>query len=148
MSTMIDFSDLLGLTIKDSLICYNYALLKLSDGSIVVMGHEQDCCESVTIDEISGDIRDLYNHPILVADETESHSEDESGTETWSFYKLATVNGWVDIRWYGLSNGCYSEKAYTYLIQNNYTKEVSELLQYMDVSNEDMDMVCKWINLP
>jgi hypothetical protein len=71
--------------------------------------HEQDCCESVTIEEIWGELDNLVGSPILVAVEVSANDLQAEESGTWTFYKFATVKGWVDVRWYGSSNGYYSE---------------------------------------
>lgn len=70
--------------------------------------HHQDCCEHVYIESIVGELSDLEGVPLSVAEEV-SHSDPEAyESGTWTFYKFAG-RGWVDVRWYGSSNGYYSE---------------------------------------
>lgn len=81
-----------------------------SDGRKFVMQHFQDCCEHVRIESVVGDLQDLVGSPILRAEESSSDAAGEvSESGTWTFYKFATVKGYVDIRWLGESNGYYSE---------------------------------------
>lgn len=85
-----------------------------ADGVVVRMYHLQECCERVSIEELTGDLQCLVGHPILVAKEVSGEAPESSISDppescTWTFYKFATVKGWVDVRWYGESSGYYSE---------------------------------------
>ena len=93
----------------------DYIMFETNDGESYKMYHSQDCCENVVIEEIHGDLEDLVGHPILVAEERsnnnheEQNARGEDGYGTWTFYELRTIKGSVTIRWYGSSNGYYSE---------------------------------------
>ena len=81
------------------------------DGSSFKLYHDQDCCESVTVEEIVGDLADLTGL-VVEAEEVSGYvgpERKDADSYTWTFYKLGTTNGSVTIRWYGESNGYYSE---------------------------------------
>jgi hypothetical protein len=119
MTTHAKIEDLLGKTctsVKGAVGGY-CLLFKFSDGSAYSFIHQQDCCEIVTIEDITGDLSDLVGTPLLKAEEASQSNTNPDGTVstcpddsfTWTFYKFATIKGYVDVRWYGASNGYYSE---------------------------------------
>ncbi|UNY39974.1 hypothetical protein KLEB273_gp261 [Bacillus phage vB_BauM_KLEB27-3] len=106
-----DVSSLLGKTLKRvERIKKNELLFETSSGHQYLMCHDQSCCESVYLEDIIGDLEDLVGHPLLMSEVVTEKSKTEDGSQTWSFYKFATIKGDVTLRWYGESNGWYSEE--------------------------------------
>lgn len=122
MKHTVEFKRLLGETF-DSVerIDDDESIIFKAGRRVYTMKHDRDCCETVEIESIVGDLNDLVGSPILLAEEAVSHIPPEGreaiqyGSETWTFYKLATSKGYVDIRWYGESNGYYSEEVDLYM---------------------------------
>jgi hypothetical protein len=108
----MEFSDLKGLTLArvSAEIGGDLVTLVTDDGRVFNLWHEQDCCETVDVNEIIGDLGDLIGSPLLVAEETSNEDRPTQGDSwTWTFYRLGTIKGTVVIRWLGESNGYYSE---------------------------------------
>jgi hypothetical protein len=108
------FSDLKGQTIieldglqKDS----DYVSVKTKEGKEYQWCYHDDCCAKCSIEDITGDVEDVIGSEILLAEEVSQKElkESDEGSFTWTFYKLSTIKGSITVRWYGSSNGYYSE---------------------------------------
>jgi hypothetical protein len=113
MKTNLNINILLGKTIHtiernrhndDELTFYT------TDGKKYIMGHDQECCESLHIEDLAGDLNDLLDSPIIQAEESSNEDNPPANHDDcflWTFYRLATAKGQVVIRWLGESNGYY-----------------------------------------
>ena len=126
------FESMIGQTIKsihggagDEEIIFN------SPTHEFILIHNQDCCESVSIEDICGDINDLIGSPLIEAEEVSGETpsgfdDKEYESYTWSFYRFGTAKGSIVVRWFGSSNGCYSETARAYKYQKSEWQLVFE----------------------
>ena len=106
--------------------CDEVLLFTCANGVRFVMWHDRECRETVELTDVNGDLSDLCGVPIVLADESNNapdgwnayeHQDEWDASYTWTFYRLATVKGHVDIRWFGESNGYYSEKVSIYRVE-------------------------------
>lgn len=115
----LDVSVMMGLTmtsVEQGLHDGNDALVfTTTDGRVFKLYHNQDCCESVDIEDIAGDLTNLVGAPFIQSEEVSSDppargpDDYTPESETWTFYKFGTTKGYVTVRWWGTSNGYYSE---------------------------------------
>ena len=113
----VQFSDLVGKTIKsiDGLEKGSELIrFTMKDGYVYSAynsehGTGNDC--SVDIDDVCGDISDIIGTEIISAYES-SNDKPTDKAGTWTFYHISTRRGSITIKWYGESNGYYSERAY------------------------------------
>jgi hypothetical protein len=112
---IVEFDDLVGKTLTkvEGAVGDDRMTFTCDDGTSYVMFHLQDCCEGVSVEDITGELADLIGSPIVQAEEstnsTDDRPRDYSESWTWTFYRIATAKGQVVIRWLGESNGYYSE---------------------------------------
>ena len=110
-------SDMVGKTFTQ-VVANDNSLIFANETEAYLFFHVQDCCEIVYIDDICGELTDLVGTPIVKAEEVYGsfvgEPKDNDTSYTWTFYKFATIKGYVDVRWYGTSNGCYSESVDVY----------------------------------
>jgi hypothetical protein len=84
------------------------------DGERYYSYHYPECCESVEIVDIIGDLSDLIGQPLIVSEERNNKGYDKQIDKEyddeylWTFYEFATIKGSVTVRWLGQSNGYYS----------------------------------------
>jgi len=124
---MTAFSSLKGKTLKNvTRIGNSQIIFETKSGERYIMHHIQDCCETVEIDDVCGDLKDLIGQKITLAEESCSRENPRGKedaefmafeSETWTFYKISTAKNSVTITWRGSSNGYYSESVDFHLIE-------------------------------
>lgn len=103
------FQEMIGAVIESITKTDDKLVFHASDGRNFKFSHSQNCCESVYIEDITGDLDDLIGSPLVEAELTSNIDRSgKSDLVIWSFYRYATAKGTVTVRWIGESNGYYS----------------------------------------
>jgi len=107
--TNYKIEELIGQTMADVISNGYEVVFTTVNGINYKMYHDQDCCESVLVDEVIGNLQDLVGEPILTAEETtcDDGPKEYDDCYQWTIHTFSTRKGKVTIRWYGASNGYY-----------------------------------------
>ena len=111
------YTEFSGKTIQEIRGCKKHSdevTIKFTDGTCLKFYHQQDCCETVLLEDFDATPEDLVNANIISIEERVSRNEikplnDWDESYTWTFYIIKTSKFTMSMRWYGESNGWYSE---------------------------------------
>jgi hypothetical protein len=108
----LEINDIYGRTIIEIKHNKSEFAMTLENGDVALLHHLQECCEQFELNDVSGDVDDLINSPLIMCEMSQNDKAEpkEDFQATWTFYKLATINGYVTLRFIGESNGYYSEE--------------------------------------
>jgi len=127
----IPFTELVGKTFEQVLVTDDEIYFINKERIDYKLYHDRECCEAVYIESIDGDIqKHLPQHEVLEARESYNRSNEppenmnagDIDSYTWSFYTIRTMRDTFTIRFFGSSNGNYSETAQ--LVRNEDDMEV------------------------
>lgn len=92
--------------------------MRTAEGNELRLQYDYDCCASCSVEQIDGDPEDLVGVPLLMCEIVDSEDVapacEDPESYTWTFVKFGTVKGYVTVRWFGRSNGYYSESPTCY----------------------------------
>lgn len=108
-------------TIHNVTITGNDTVILTLDNEVhFVLTHERDCCETVEVCDTDNDdfksLRELVGSKLISIEEVVGvDCSDEPPcfvdvSSTWTFYNIKTTTDVVQLRWFGTSNGYYSEQ--------------------------------------
>ena len=114
---MAEFAKMKGATILsvDGAVKDSEDVTIVTDKGVMTLTHIPDCCETVRIEDVTGDPADLVGGLVVVAEERTNNDAPQpewAESWTWTFYEIRTTKGDLTLRWLGESNGYYGEMAW------------------------------------
>lgn len=113
-----------GLTLRRCVRDGNEIYLYADNGLSFSLGNPSDA----EIEDICGELEWLVGSPITMAEQEESSRDRGDGYEdmAWYYYKLATVKGYVTVR-FACTDGYYASYAQLTLLKSSSYRPVTEV---------------------
>jgi len=82
-----------------------------TEQTTLIFVHEQDCCENVFLEDFNFNGKFVGGELLEIKEKSNKPNKVPSGYDsvTYTFYTLVSTNGFLDLRFFGESNGYYSE---------------------------------------